>query len=272
MPFASVFPSISIPALNLWDFLFVSAKEGFQEDKVIYRSATGFRQYNVGQVRNTAQTFGEYLQVQWHWQKGDVFAIFAQNDVDYMPCIYGAIYAGGVVSPANPFYTVNELAHMLRDCGAKAVAVHKSVLHTAVAAAAIVGLPTNRIVLIGSEGDSSGQYIHFKELKIPGSSFSGQIAQAAPSDLAFLGYSSGTSGPPKGVMLSHRNIISNILQLKHCAGHNYTWQNDKILAVLPFFHIYGKMVLLHRKSLGAFADSLISRSHGIASPMPSSWY
>ena len=61
------------------------------------------------------------------------------------------------------------------------------------------------------------------------------------NDLAFLVYSSGTTGLPKGVMLSHLNIVANVLMITSSVGRNYSWKSDKLLGILPFYHIYGEL-------------------------------
>lgn len=193
-------------------------------------------------MRDTARAFGQSLRDDWKWQKGDVLSIFATNDVDYMPCVLGAVFAGGVVSPANPTYTVEELAYLLKDSEAKAIATQLAFFPTARKAAQLVGIPDDRIFLFGEQTDPSGSVKHFRDMR---SSRQQQRLKLQPDDLTYLVYSSGTTGLPKGVMLSHTNIMANLLQLKHSVGHNLSWQNDKILGILPFFHIYGLTVLIH---------------------------
>lgn len=166
-------------------------------------------------------------------------SVFSLNDVDVGPCTYGALYAGGIVSPANPGYSADELAYMLKDAGAKALATQKALLPVALEAAKAAGIPRNRIILVGEEKDDG--FEHFTSI------LTTSVKKPSPrprldsdKDLAFLAYSSGTTGLPKGVMLSHRNIIADVLMITGSVGKYYNSKDDKFLGVLPFFHIYGE--------------------------------
>lgn len=175
-----------------------------------------------------------------------MLALFTPNSIDTPVITWGTHWAGGVISPANPAYTADELEFQLRTAGAKALATHLSVLPVAKEAAKRAGIPEDRIFLIGDERDPDLRVKHFTSVR----NISGVTRFRRPKidpakDLAFLVFSSGTTGVPKGVMLSHRNIVANILQLQ--AGESpLTWnggadgKGDRILAFLPFYHIYGK--------------------------------
>lgn len=189
-------------------------------------------------MKQTATDFGRGLIDAWAWQAGDVLTVFAMNDVDVGPCTYGALYAGGVASPANPSYSARELAYMIQDAGAKALVTQKGLLSVALEAATLAKLPQNRIILLGA--DKNPDFLHFTELSPRRHDDSLPRPRLHPdTDLAFLVYSSGTTGLPKGVMLSHRNIIADVLMISNSVGRSYHWQTDKVLGVLPFYHIYG---------------------------------
>ena len=162
----------------------------------------------------------------------------------------GALWAGGVVSPANPLYTTDELAFQLRDSGAKGLVTQAAYLETALAAARKAGLAQDRVVLLGDGRDRAGRCRHFTSVRST-SYAAGRRARARPrvrrpaTDLAFLVYSSGTTGLPKGVGLTHRNMVANVLQASYVEGSQWRCRGgpdgrgDKQLGVLPFFHIYG---------------------------------
>jgi 4-coumarate--CoA ligase len=159
--------------------------------------------------------------------------------------VWGTLYAGGIVSSVNPAYTVEELAFQLSNSGAKALATQLPLIETAVKAARKVGLPKHRIFLLGDSKDPTSRYQHFTSIKpTPGRFSYGRVKIRNPGkELAFLAYSSGTTGLPKGVMLTHRNLVSNILMT--VAGDHTMQSSDRVLAFLPLFHIYGLTRLLH---------------------------
>lgn len=109
-----------------------------------------------------------------------------------------------------------------------------------------VGITDDRIALVGDKTDPDVRVKHFSAVQnLAGTSRYRKTKVDPAKDLAFLVYSSGTTGKPKGVMLSHRNIVANVLQIGTLEGENVSWnygpdgQGDRVLAFLPFFHIYG---------------------------------
>lgn len=215
---------------------------------MIYRDLhNSDRKYTFSEVKSAAVAFGEGLQNLWDWQRQEVFAIYAPNDIDFSPVVYGVFFAGGIVSPANPAYSPDELAFQLKNSGAQALATTKQFLPSAKKAAQEAGIAEDRIILIGSEKDDSHQIKHWSNIRKTSGAQRYRRRKLDPvKDLAFLVYSSGTTGLPKGVMLSHRNIIADLCLIKGSVGHYYTSENDKILGVLPFFHIYGLTGLVHQ--------------------------
>lgn len=151
-----------------------------------------------------------------------------------------------MASTANPTYTVKELAFQMKDSNVKAILTQVPMLAAAREAAKLVGIPDDRIILMGADRDPSGRFKHFTEIRSTGLlGFHSQTRVEPTKDLAFLVYSSGTTGLPKGVMLTHSNIVANVMQFSaaerrsglHCMG-GLDRKGDKQLAVLPFFHVY----------------------------------
>ncbi|RDL36925.1 Acetyl-CoA synthetase-like protein [Venustampulla echinocandica] len=255
MPTESTFPSIPIPDVDLWTFMFERKPEERQypDDRVIYIDPDTKRSYTYAQVRSVALDFGKGLKANWGWEKGDVLAFYTPNCIDTPAVTWGTHWAGGVLSPANPGYTAEELAFQLKDSGAKALITQKPFLSAAREACQKVGIPDDRIILMGDERDVTGRFKHFSSIRnISGVSRFRKVKLNPKKDLAFLVYSSGTTGHPKGVMLSHTNIVSNVLMGYQGEGGNLSWkggkdnQGDRILAFLPFFHIYGLTCLVHQ--------------------------
>lgn len=206
------------------------------------------KSYSYADVKRLAHNFGRGLEAAWEWKKGDVLLLYTPNSIDTPIITWGTHWAGGTVSPANPAYKTSELVHQLKDCGAKAIVTQQAHLGAACEAALMAGIPKDRIILIGNK-DKSSVFTHFTDICNYGASqktfFRRNRSLSPETDLAFLVYSSGTTGHPKGVMLSHTNVISNVLMLKAGEGVNLSWQGgydnkgDRLLGFLPFYHIYG---------------------------------
>lgn len=214
---------------------------------MIYRDADTNRSYTYAQVKSTAIDFGKGLRSNWDWRKGDVLALFTPNCVDTPAITWGCHWARGILSPANPGYTADELAFQLKDARAKALVTQKSCLAVAQEAAKQAGIPMERIILMGDESDEERRFKHFTSIRnTSGATRYRRVKLDPKNDLAFLVYSSGTTGHPKGVMLSHENIVANVKMLRVGESGNLTWnggqdgQGDNILAFLPFYHIYGR--------------------------------
>ncbi|KMU76650.1 LOW QUALITY PROTEIN: 4-coumarate-CoA ligase [Coccidioides immitis RMSCC 3703] len=250
MPTKSLYPTVDIPNVDIWTLLFNRKDRQFPDNKIIYQDAETGRSYTYEQVRSTALEFGTGLKANWEWKKGDVLAVFSPNSIDIPPLTWGTHWAGGVVSPANPAYTADELAFQLKGTKARVLATQMSCLSTAIEAAKRVGIPDDRIILIGDERHPTSKYKHFTTIQNISRSIRYAKTKVDPAkDLAFLVYSSGTTGVPKGVMLSHKNIVTNIHQLKAGEEGNLTWNGRRrwirLLAFLPFYHIYGLTCLVH---------------------------
>ncbi|KIW95995.1 uncharacterized protein Z519_03061 [Cladophialophora bantiana CBS 173.52] len=246
MPTKSTYPDIQIPNVDLWGLMFEQPRD-FPDSQVIYRSVDSSRHYTWTDVKEAATAFGGGLRNLWDWGKGDVLNIFAPNDVDFGPIVYGVFFAGGIVSPANPAYSADELSFQLSNSGSKAIVTTIDFLPAALKAAKMSNIPEDRVILLGSKRDPSHKIKHWTNIrKTSGATRYRRRKMDPHNELAFLVYSSGTTGLPKGVMLSHRNIIADVLMIKGAMGKWYSSGKDKILGVLPFYHIYGLTGLVHQ--------------------------
>ena len=182
--------------------------------------------------------------------------------------MWGTLWAGGIISPANSGYTPDELAFQLKDSGAKGLVTEWPFIENARKAAQIVGLPEDRIILMGDQRDPQQLVKHFTSIRNTSGATRYRRARInAEEDLAFLVYSSGTTGHPKGVMLTHRNIVSNLLQLTAAEKDHLKHDNgpdgsgDRIVAFLPFFHIYGAYSMLRSEPFANYPSIRTNLSH-----------
>ncbi len=165
---------------------------------------------------------------------GTVVALLAPNMPDYVTVFLGAAWAGATVTTLNPTYTAPEAAHQLRDSGATFLITIPAFLPVAIAAADGTGV--QEIVTIGpAEG-------HRRLEDLLGPPLMAQVPVDLDRHVLALPYSSGTTGLPKGVMLSHRNMVVNVDQGLRLLDVS---PDETTVAFLPFFHIYGMNVLMN---------------------------
>lgn len=169
-------------------------------------------------------------------RKGDVLALHSPNTIAYPPVFYGATRAGASVTTVHPLATAEEFAKQLKDSAARWIVTVSMFLDVARRAAELAGGIQEIFVCDQAEG-------HTSVLDMLGSTApEPEIAFDPAEDIAALPYSSGTTGTPKGVMLTHRSIGTNLEQLRPFIPMG---PGDSILAVLPFFHIYGLTALMN---------------------------
>jgi long-chain acyl-CoA synthetase len=207
-----------------------------------------------------AKAFAAYLQ-RVGIKRGDRVAIMLPNTFQYPVCLFGVLKAGAVVVNVNPLYTPRELAHQLKDSGAKAIVVFENFAKTL--EQALPGTAVEHIVvtalgdLLGAGLNLKGRLLNFvvkrvqkmvPRYRLPGavrmrhalalgakSPLSSTIVM--PDELAFLQYTGGTTGVAKGAMLTHRNIVANLLQAKAWAERQLTSEIETVLTPLPLYHI-----------------------------------
>ncbi len=186
---------------------------------------------------------------------GDALAIYMPNLPEYAVAFHGTASAGGRATTANPLYTARELEHQLRDSGAKILLTVPPFLD--IAREAAEGAGVDDVFVVGeAEGAASVRRSPEGTKPSPGvvepANFTDLLGDptAAPdveidaaNDLAVLPYSSGTTGLPKGVMLTHANLVANIVQIQD--GFPISG-DDVLIGCLPFFHIYGQTVIMNQ--------------------------
>jgi acyl-CoA synthetase (AMP-forming)/AMP-acid ligase II len=171
--------------------------------------------------------------------KGEVVGLMAPNLPEYAVVFHGVAFAGGIITTINPTYTDREVHHQLVDAGARLLITVPPFLETALEGAQ--GSMVEDVFVLGTRpGQEFPDGVRpFTDL------LAAPLAEqvpVAPDDVVSMPYSSGTTGTSKGVLLTHRNLVANIAQVLQPAQMR---EDERIIAVLPFFHIYGMQVLMN---------------------------
>ena len=169
------------------------------------------------------------------FRKGDVLAIYSPNTPEYAVAFHAASLAGGAATTINPLYTVDELAFQLSDAGASLLLTVPPCAEKARMAAQRSGI---RELLVFGEAEHATPF----SALLDSDQAPPAVAIDPRRDLIALPYSSGTTGLPKGVMLTHYNLVANVLQSSVSLP---VQASDRVLGVLPFFHIYGLVVVMN---------------------------
>jgi long-chain acyl-CoA synthetase len=171
---------------------------------------------------------------------GDTVALVLPNTVDFPRAYYGALAAGAVVVPVHLLLTAEEAAYVLRDSGTDLLVCHTSQLGMGTAAAAAAGVP---VLAIGP--DPGGGAAVPERLEELGARVEPMptYATRAPDDPAVVFYTSGTTGAPKGALLTHFNLVMNATVNVFDANH--ARPDDVVLGCLPLFHTFGQTVAMN---------------------------
>jgi len=225
-------PDVVIPEVSLTDFIFATTRD-FKDKPALIDAPTG-RSLTYAEFEDAVRRVAGNL-ARKGFKKGDVFAIFSTNCIEYAIAFHAVVMVGGIVTLLNPLYTVEEAAFQLRDAGAKFLVTVPLCIDKAAAAAKAANI--EELFVFGeSEGATPFASLLEGDGEVP------RVEIDPKNDLVALPYSSGTTGLPKGVMLTHYNIVANMCQMD---GLDYFHQNDTLLCVLPLFHIYGLVVVLN---------------------------
>jgi acyl-CoA synthetase (AMP-forming)/AMP-acid ligase II len=230
--FKSPFPDVAIPEIALTQFVLGKAER--LGDKVAIVEVGSGRSYTYSQIADGVRKLAAGLHARG-FRKGDVLAIMAPNLPEYPIAFHGVASAGGVNTTLNPTYTADEIAFQLNDSRARLLLTIPPLVGKAQEAAA-----KSKVEEIIVFGEAEGA-VAFASFLIDGDAPDVHIDPA--EDLVALPYSSGTTGFSKGVMLTHRNLVANLAQITACIDIK---EAEKIMAFLPFFHIYGMTVIMNQ--------------------------
>jgi long-chain acyl-CoA synthetase len=206
-----------------------------------------------------ARDFAAYLQNVAGLKKGDRIAVMMPNVLQYPIALYAALRAGLTVVNTNPLYTARELEHQLMDSGARAIVIFENFAHTL---SDVIGKTKVEQVIITSVGDQlhfpksaiANLVVRYVRKQVPKFDLPGAIrfnralqlgrygtftpVATNHQDIAFLQYTGGTTGVAKGAMLTHRNMVANVLQAESWIGTEARVGQDTIITALPLYHIF----------------------------------
>ncbi|WP_269506735.1 AMP-binding protein [Burkholderia sp. IMCC1007] len=232
-------------------------------ERVAYVSAGASMKYRA--LAQKVDAFASYLQ-STGVKPGDRVAIMLPNSFQYPVALFGTLKAGAIVVNVNPLYTARELAHQLKDSGAQTIVVFENFARTLQDA-----LPETQVknIIVTALGDlladgfnAKGHLINFvlkhvkklvpayqlpQAVRLRSALALGMRGKPQPvpmtrDDLAFLQYTGGTTGVAKGAMLTHGNLIANLLQAKAWIADQVTGDVETVLTPLPLYHIYSLTV------------------------------
>ena len=224
-------PAVDVPKVDLPSYIFRDAAL-FGDKPALIDGPTG-RTVTYAQLAGGVERVAAGLAARG-FGRGDVFGILSPNLPEFPIAFHGVVRAGGVATTMNPLSSVDELAHQLSDSGARYLLTIPQLMESASAAAEKAGVEE---VFVFGEAEGATP---FASLLAPAGD-PPDLGDLDPSEaLAALPYSSGTTGFPKGVMLTHRNLVANVEQFD---GIDDGTADDVLIGILPFFHIYGMTVI-----------------------------
>ena len=251
-------PEIDIPEKPLYSILDESYSIAKDHTALIFMG----RRVTYQELYNASERFGYILQKRFGIEKGDKVALYLPNTPQFVIAYYGILKAGAVVTPASPLYTAEELSRQLNNSEAKVLVaidlfkdnVEKAIKDSSVEKVIYTGiddyLPGLKAFIyrtfmkkVKAEIDNKVRF-QFKKL-LEGVDGKVDKPDIEPKeDLAALMYTGGTTGIPKGAMLTHYNIYSNILQIDAWLFRGRKKQ-DVFVGLLPWFHIYGQTAVMN---------------------------
>jgi long-chain acyl-CoA synthetase len=230
-------------------------------------SVMTFRQLDMA-----SRDFAAWLQNEAQLQRGDRVALMLPNLLQYPVALFGVLRAGMVVVNLNPFYTARELEHQLNDAGAEAIVVLENFAHTL---AQVVKSTRLRAVITTQVGDLLPPFkrlltnavvkhvrkmvppwqlegaVGFNRVLAAGRTLAPDDVALTHNDLAFLQYTGGTTGVAKGAMLTHGNMVANVLQVAAWMSPNLKDGEETVVIPLPLYHVFALTGCLSFFSKGA---------------------
>ena len=217
------------------------------------------KEYSYGEIDHLSKKFASYLQNQLGLKKGDRVALMMPNILQYPVALFGVLRAGMIAVNVNPLYTEHELEHQLNDSGAETIVIFNNSCH--ILQDVIKKTPIKNVINTGI-GDFLGfpkslivnfviknvkkmipawtlpQAIRFNDAVAMGDESKFQKQEVHLDDIAFLQYTGGTTGVSKGAVLTHGNIVANMVQAKAWISPVIKEGEEIIITPLPLYHIF----------------------------------
>jgi acyl-CoA synthetase (AMP-forming)/AMP-acid ligase II len=230
------FPQVTIPEIPVTTFVLQRAKDRGEKPALI--DGPSGRTIRYSELADRISRVAASL---WKrgFKKGEVFGILSPNLPEYAIAFHAVASLGGINCPINPLYTDQEIAHQLKDAGARFLVTVPQFLEKATAAARAANI--EELFIFDEPGDEVDGATPFSSL-LESDGHYPEVAINPREDLVALPYSSGTTGLAKGVMLTHYNLVANMCQME---GLDYFTEDDILICILPLFHIYGLVVVLN---------------------------
>ena len=225
--------AVDIPEIPFSEMLWESTQRFPEKTAVIYQGQKiSFRELDglVNSFANALANLGV--------KKGDRVGLYMTNRPEYLISVYGVARLGAVFTPMNPTYKEDEVAHQLQDAEASVLVVQDT-LYPRVKSIRQQVKSLKSLVIVGHKSED-GDPLFLDLIRQSSPKHPPQVPVAWTEDLVALPYSSGTTGLPKGVMLTHQNLVSNAIQF---ISSGRIMEQDTLLLFLPFYHIYGIMLI-----------------------------
>ncbi|MET7935974.1 4-coumarate--CoA ligase family protein [Streptomyces sp. NPDC005322] len=234
MTLHSEYPDVPPVDLPIHEAVLARATVRFGDRTALVDGVTGAG-LSYGELDRATRRIGAAL-AEAGVRKGQVVALHSPNSVMYPAAFYGVTRTGAAVTTVHPLATAEEFGKQLRDAEASWIVTVSALLGVARQAAERAGGVREIFVCDEASGHRSLRSMLMCTAPEP-------VVEIDPArDIAVLPYSSGTTGTPKGVMLTHRSVATNLAQVEALVP---TLPGERVLAVLPFFHSYGLTALMN---------------------------